>query len=159
MRPTILLLSAAALLLMSADADAGRKKKKGGDGDAAAPATADVTPDVPDDKNSEKFAEGLLSKTIQGFAPIDAGANVRFMYNELSFSPDNTWKASGYVEMMGEQMECTEIGVWSMDPAESATVATMTWKVERTDCINQNNGDERRYRVTLQAEGISVAYR
>jgi hypothetical protein len=145
-----------ALLIPSA-ADAKKKKKTA---EAEAPAeVVEVTPDIPGDKNSEKFAEALLGLSIERFSPTDASSGAKFLYTALSFSPDNTWQAAGYVEMMDEKMECTEGGSWSMDAAESGTVATMTWNIDQTDCVSREVGHSTRYRVTIEGDRMSVEYR
>ena len=151
-----LALTALALLLPAA-ADA--KKKKSDTSEASAEAAPDVTPDVPGDKNSEKFAASLVGLSIDRFSPTDSASGAKFLYTSLNFNPDNTWEASGYVEMMDERMECTEGGTWTMDPAESATVATMTWTINQTDCVSRENGHATRYRVTIEGGRIDVEYR
>ncbi len=145
-------------LLLPASAEA-RKKKKDADVEPTEAATPAATPQIPDDKNSAKFVDALLSMEITRFSPIDSASGAKFVYTALAFSPDNTWSAEGYVEVMDERMECAEGGTWSMEPAESATIATMTWTLGSTDCINQEVGAERRYRVILDGERLSVEYR
>ncbi len=144
-------------LLIPGAADA-KKKKKTAEVEAPAEA-AEVTPDIPGDKNSEKFAEALLALNIERFSPTDTSSGAKFLYTALSFSPDNTWQASGYVEMMDEKMECTEGGTWTMDAAESATVATMNWNIDQTDCVSREVGHTTRYRVTIEGDRMSVEYR
>jgi len=123
----------------------------------AAPVQAEVKPETPADANSEKFAAALIGLNITGFRPMDAGAG-KFVYETLSFEADNSWRADGYIEIAGETMECAESGSWAMEPAESASIAVMTWTVGSTDCINMTEGD-RRYRVTLSGDDISVEAR
>jgi hypothetical protein len=123
----------------------------------AAPAQAAVKPDTPEDANSEKFATQLLAMNITNFRPMSTGSG-RFIYNTLQFQGDNTWRGEGYIEIADERMECVESGTWSMEPAESATISVMTWTVASTDCINQSEGD-RRYRVTIQGNDLSVENR
>jgi len=149
------------LLVMSGPALAGKNKKKKNKGAEAATADAapEIKPDVPGDKNSEQFAKTLIEITVEGVSPLNAGSGARFIYNQLTFAPNNTWEASGFVELMGEKMECTETGRWEMEPATSPKEATMVWTVEKTDCINQSNGDARRYLVTLDKGSLNVSYR
>jgi hypothetical protein len=136
------------------------KKKKSAEVEAApAEAVPEVTTDIPSDKNSAKFAEALLALNIERFSPTNTASGAKFLYTALSFSPDNTWHATGYVEMLDEKMECTEGGSWSMDPAESATTATMTWTIAQTDCVQREVGHASRYLVTIQDGRIDVEYR
>ncbi|MFT5684779.1 MAG: hypothetical protein ACI8RZ_005723 [Myxococcota bacterium] len=143
-------------LLVPGTADAKKKKKSA---EAEAPAEAEVTPDIPSDSNSAKFAEALLALNIERFSPTDTSSGAKFRYTSLTFNPDNTWQAVGYVEMMDEMMECTEGGPWSMEPAESATVATMSWDIAQTDCVSREVGHSTRYRVTIEGDRMSVEFR
>ena len=146
----------AGLLLVSGPALA--KKKKPAEEAPPEPVVEEVKPQTPGDKNSEKFAATLISTEISGFSPLNAGSGARFIYDTLRFAPDNSWSAQGYVELMGERMECKEGGTWEMEPAASAIEATMVWNVVTTNCINQEPGP-RRYLVTLEGGSIRVAYR
>lgn len=123
----------------------------------AAPVQAAVKPTTPGDANSDRFAMDLVGLTITNIRPMSAGS-ARFVYETLDFQPDNTWRGEGYIEIAGERMDCVESGSWSMEPAESNSVAVMIWNVGSTDCINQTEGD-RRYRVTISGGSISLEYR
>ncbi|MFT4975013.1 MAG: hypothetical protein ACI8S6_000899 [Myxococcota bacterium] len=124
----------------------------------AAPVQAAPVPETPGDAKSKKFAESLIALDITTFRPLEAGSSAKFIYNTLSFEPDNTWSGDGYIEISGETLECIESGTWSMEPAETNTIAVMTWAVAKTDCINQTEGD-RRYRVTIADGDINVQFR
>ena len=152
---TIGLLVACALLLPST-ALAGKNKKDKGEEEAAAEAAPEPT--TPGDAASKKFAEGLVDATIQNFNPTDA-QGATFVYVTMSFLPDNTWKAKGYVEIIDERMECAESGTWTMEPAESDTVATVNWTVDKTDCGGRDAGEKTRAQVTLQNGTIDVLFR
>ena len=144
------LCGALALALVSPVALA-KKKKKGGDApaaEAAAPAT-----NVPDDGDSKKFADALMAAKIEGFRPTD-GEGAKFEYDTLSFDAGNTWKAAGFVEIMDEKMECSESGTWAMEPAESAKVATVSWKVTASDCPGVDKDRESRAVLTVGKAGI-----
>lgn len=123
---------------------------------AAAP-EAGAASSVPDDGASRKFASRLIDSEISNFRPSDAvGAD--FMYSSLDFQEGNRWVAQGFVDAGDERMECTESGTWSMDPAESATVAAMTWLLTATNCPSREVGAEARVKVNLES-GFSVAFR
>ena len=149
------LLALAVILPSTAEA---KKKKK-----TASAETTEVAPevstDIPGDKDSEKFADALMALTIERFSPTDTTSGAKFLYTSLDFASGNIWNAVGYVEMMDEMMECTEGGTWSMDPAESATTATMTWTIDQTDCVSREAGHTTRYRVTVEGGRIDVEYR
>lgn len=134
--------------------------KKGGDAppataSTAAPATPEIEADVPSDGNSKKFAKALVGLDITKFRPISDG----LIYDKLTFNADNSWEAQAAVEMMDEKMECIEKGTWTMDPAESATIAIMTWKIDSTDCPSRTAPDEIRLKVTITGNGIQTAFR
>ena len=143
------------LLLSSANA-----KKGGGDApestDAATTsASTAVEADVPSDGNSRKFAKSLVGLNITKFRPISDG----LIYDTLTFSTDNTWQAQAAIEIMDEKMECIEKGTWRMDPAESSNVASMVWTIDSTDCPARTAPDEIRLKVTIEGNGIQVAFR
>ncbi len=148
MSRSLLALLALGALALPASALAKKKKEE-----AAAPAaeTAAV-PNTPDDANSKKFGALLVSATQTEFKPTDS-SGAKFRYATLNFGGDNTWSAKGYVEMDGERMDCAESGTWSIEAAESATVAPLTWKVDKTDCAGRTAGDSTRAIVTLDKSG------
>ena len=122
---------------------------------AAAAATA-FTMELPNDAVSRSFAETLVSSVTSSFTPTDAdGAS--FEYTKLQFRPDGTWFAEGYVEAMDERMDCAESGTWSMTPADSKTVATVSWSVTETSCVGRDNGTETRAQLTISKIGIESA--
>jgi hypothetical protein len=133
--------------------------KKGGDvateSSATTAAATTVEANVPSDNNSKKFAKALVGLNITKFRPISDG----LVYDTLKFSPDNTWQAEAAIEIMDEKMECVEKGTWTMDPAESSNVASMTWKIESTDCPARTAPEQIRLKVTIQGSGIQVAFR
>ena len=135
--------------------------KKGGDAAATAseastsPAAPAVEADVPSDNNSKKFAKSLVGLNITNFRPISDG----LIYEKLNFNADNTWQAEAAIEIMDEKMECIEKGTWTMDPAESSSIASMVWKIDSTDCPARTAPDEIRLKVTIAGSGIQVAFR
>ena len=154
---TLVALLAASLLSPAALARKGKKKKSA---EAAAEQAPAVSPDVPDDANSRRFAKGLVAAQIRDFSPTDAATGATFVYQTMSFEPDNTWKSAGYVEVVDERMECTEAGHWSMEPAASPTEATVTWVVDKTDCPGREAGEKVRAVVKLLDDGgIDVIFR
>ena len=139
-----------ALLAVLALPSAVLAKKKPEEAEAPPPAAA--VPTTPDDANSKKFGALLVSATQADFKPTDS-AGAKFLYSTLNFGADNNWLAKGYVEMDGERMDCTETGTWSMEPAESDKVATVTWKVDKTDCAGRDAGQTSRAKMTLDKSG------
>jgi len=151
------LLLASASFLFAGPALA-KKKKKNKDAEEEAAPAAQATPDVPDDGNSKKFASKLIETSITDFRPSDGGG-ATFKYSSLSFIGDNTWKADAYVEIQDERMECIESGGWTMEPAESSTVGTVTWELESTDCPGRESGGKTRVQFTLTKNGVDAIFR
>lgn len=140
-------------LVVAGPALAGKKKKDKGPADAAAPsASAAAVPSTPDDAASKKFGVRLMDATLRNFRPNDTGG-AKFQYDSMTFAPDNTWKAAAWVEFDDEKMECVEKGTWSMEAAESDKVATVSWKVDGTDCPGRDAGAEIRALLTLSKDG------
>ena len=117
---------------------------------AAAPAASG--PEIPADANSKKFADKLMGLTISNWAPDDSG-DVEFKYTNLTFAADNTWKAVAYVAIQDERVDCKELGTWTMDPADSATTANMTWHLEKTTCPGREAGRDLRLQMSILADG------
>jgi len=144
MSRSLLALLALGALALPASALAKKKKEE-----AAAPvAETAAVPNTPDDANSKKFGALLVSATQTEFKPTDS-SGAKFRYATLNFGGDNTWAA----KMDGERMDCAESGTWSIEAAESATVAPLTWKVDKTDCAGRTAGDSTRAIVTLDKSG------
>ncbi len=117
---------------------------------AAAPAASG--PEIPADANSKSFADTLMGLTISAWAPEDSG-EVEFKYTSLTFAADNSWQAVAYVAIMDETVDCKETGTWTMDPAESATTAGMTWSIVKTTCPGREAGRDLRLQMTILNDG------
>jgi hypothetical protein len=141
------------LILTVADA----KKNKGDTSSDSTEAKTEKLGDVPDDATSKKFATKLVKTNVNNFSPDAEGLR----YNTLTFNADNTWKADSVVAVMDEEMECTESGTWTMDPAKSGTVSNMNWTISSTDCPTRQAPQELRVEVTLvdSTSGIHVNFR
>ena len=137
------------------------KKDKGATESATTTTSTESTGslNVPADANSEKFAKSLVKMEISSFSPTAASSGADFRYTALSFEGDNTWNASGFVEIMDERMECTESGAWTMETAESQTVATIIVTINQTDCASRTTSTETRYRATVDGNSLRVEYR
>jgi len=126
-----------------------------GDKDApveAAPVPVQAGPDIPGDAQSQRFAEKLLALQVENWAPDDSG-DVEFRYTRLTFNPDNTWNASGYVAVIDERVDCKELGRWTMDPAVSETTASMTWTIEKTTCPGREAERDLRLEMSILKDG------
>ena len=134
------------------------KKKKDKKADDAPAAAEEVAPDVPGDANSKKYAQKLLETQITDFRPSD-GAGAKFESTRMGFAADNTGSAEGSVEIADERMECKEGGGWAMEPASSASEATVSWTVDKTDCPGRESGTEVRALLKLTKSGVEAIFR
>jgi hypothetical protein len=107
---------------------------------------------APADEASQKFATSLTALDITDFKPSSMTGG-QIAYTHLKFRPEGVWAATGFVEAGDEKIDCSETGTWSMDPASSETMATMTWKIEKTDCAGRDAGGETRAEVTITPDG------
>jgi len=116
---------------------------------ASAPAKASTgSVSIPGDSKSKAFAENLLNTTLSEFQPTDT-SGAKLVYKQMRFANDNTWKASAYVQVEDMQMDCSESGTWTMGAADSASTATVSWKLDNTDCAGRDAGSESRALMTL----------
>ena len=128
----------------------------------AAPAASsqpETTMDVPIDAESRKFANSLTDLSIENWMPEDTGM-ADFRYSMFSFSKDNTWGGAATLTIIDESVNCEESGTWSMESAESASTATITWVVQETDCPGREKGKSLRAKATIDDKGkISLLIR
>jgi len=110
----------------------------------------------PADAKSKAFAAALVALKITNFTPARRGP---FVYTQMRFADDDTWTGNGYVEIEDERMECVESGSWSMEPADSATVAVVAWKVDSTDCTGRTAGGETRAEFTIANSRLDAVFR
>ncbi|RME28230.1 MAG: hypothetical protein D6798_02865 [Deltaproteobacteria bacterium] len=139
----------------------GGKTPPNSSGDAAASSGAGasaVTGDFPTDAASRAFVEALTARTVTDFHAVDSGG-AQVILSTLQFQGDNTWVAEGYVDAGEEQMECSERGTWTMEPARSPTEATIEWVIGSTDCIGRSEGDTTRALVTITGDDVEFALR
>ena len=111
---------------------------------------------LPGDATSKSFGEKLLAAKIVDFEPPGDGG-LPFIYETLVFKADNTWEAEAYLDAGDERMDCTESGTWTMDKAESDTVAPVNWVVEKTDCPAREKGKKARAQLSIQSDGDVTA--
>lgn len=103
---------------------------------------------APSDGASQSFARALVGLDIKDFSASGA-AGATFVYRSFRFNPDGTFAADGFVKIEDESMDCRESGTWAMDPADSATVASVSWKVADTNCAGRESGAETRAKIDL----------
>lgn len=125
---------------------------------SAPPAPRAASGSFPGDATSQAFVATLTGMELHDFAAVDSGGATVVM-RTLAFRGDNTWQGTGHTDFGEERMDCTESGSWSMEPASSPTVATVSWKLLQTDCVGRNAGTENRAVFTIQGDDVEVAFR
>lgn len=136
----------------------GKKAAPAAAAEPVAQVAAAATGDYPGDAKSKAFLSALTSMTVKNFAAVDGGG-ARVILTKLDFDANNSWSATGYVDAGEERMECQESGSWTMEPAESVTVATINWIIGQTDCTGREGGTETRAKITIVGDDIEVAFR
>ena len=135
------------------------KKKKTVEQAAEAPAPVEKDPtagaNIPSDGNSKKFAKKLLSTKFENFDANITG----LVWEQLTFSADNTFPATASQYLMDESMSCVEQGSWTMDPASSSTVTNMTLNIESGDCPAADVPRKMRIQATINGARMDAKYR
>lgn len=124
----------------------------------AAAASAPAMGDFPSDAATRGFVQKLTSIDIQNITANDAGG-AKVVLSTLRFSPDNSWKANGYVDAGEERMECTESGTWTSDPATSPAEANITVVIGATDCVGREKGFSTRALVKIDGDQVDISLR
>lgn len=137
-----------ALPLLFALVACGEKAPPSNAGSATTESAPSKVSGAPEDSASQSFARALVGMTVKDFSASGA-SGATFKYATLKFGADGTFAAEGYVEIDDERMECQESGGWKMDPADSATVASLSWTIDKTNCPGRDAGTEVRAKVDL----------
>lgn len=149
-------------LVVAFVAGCGPKAEPASSGEAAASASSSSSSklgdQVPSDGTSQDFAKKLVALDITDHKAVD-GDGVRLVYADMSFEGDGSWSANGAVEVMDEEMECTESGSWTMSPATSATVASVEWTLAKTSCAGRDSGTVVRAEATLSKSSWDLKFR
>ena len=111
-----------------------------------------ITPEteLPDDKDTRKFADHLVRNPVVNFVPSDAGGGFSIKCKRLSFGPKNHWEAEAVLSASGEDVDCVEAGRWSLEKAESATRGTVNLETKKTSCPGRS--DSVNYRLVMDAQ-------
>jgi len=123
-----------------------------------AQAAATMHDGVPADGTSQSFAKKLTRLTISNFRPEDTGG-LKLKYLTLEFRTDGSWTAgASMTDPFDEASPCTEAGTWTMEAAESATAATVTWSLQETNCMARSAGGEIRAKLVIGKGGSVEAF-
>ena len=131
----------------------GPAKPKGG---AVAAKEGGITAEteLPDDKDTRKFADDLVRNPVTGFSPADS---VR--WETLKFGPKNHWEAATVISLGGESLTCEEGGRWSAEKADSASKGTVVLHTKKSNCPSRSDSTEYRLGLTIQDNGWQVVVR
>lgn len=110
--------------------------------------------ELPDDKDTRKFADGLVRNPVKGFSPADG---VR--WDTLKFGPKNHWEATTIITVGGESAECEESGRWTAEKADSDSKGTVMLTTKKSSCAGRSDSTEYRLGLTVQDNGWQVVVR
>lgn len=147
-----------ALLALLALTACGKKDSPASSGGESTKAASAASANIPSDKNSQEFASYLIDHPVHSFKPVD-NAGAPFVYVTLSFRADNTWIASSRMGDGEETIECKEEGGWSMEPADSPTIAMMTWHMTKSTCPGRPRETIMRTRVVIEGSDYRIYFR
>jgi hypothetical protein len=136
----------------------GKKDEPESSGDAASADAASSSAAVPKDADSKAFAKAVLGNALHNFTPTNNG-EMRFEYITLTFKADNSWLALARVGEGEDSVECKEGGTWMMEPAESATTASMEWRITSSDCPGRPKEGMLRTKVTIEGKEYKIQIR
>jgi hypothetical protein len=135
------------ILLLTSCAKGGESTSSG----QPSQASRQIGANLPSDSTSIDFIDSFVSLDIQDFRPGSSSGAI-LTYANLTFRPDESWHADGAIRIGEDQMECSESGHWSMQPADSSTQATVTWTIDAGSC-SRSVGIEIRAQVSLLDDG------
>jgi hypothetical protein len=142
------------LLIAAACAKEEKPAKPTGGGVVAQEGGITSETELPDDKDTRKFADQLVREPVKGFSPAD---NVR--WDTLKFGPKNHWEAATVITLGGEKLECEEAGRWSAEKSDSASKGTITLQTKKTSCPSRSDSTEYRLGLTVAENGWQVVVR
>lgn len=120
----------------------------------AAPAPAAMSAQMPDTKEAKAFAKTLVGTTVSNWSPLDgSGGGGELEYKEMTFDPSGSWAANAVLELGMDTVDCKESGTWAIDEAESKETATMSWKLDKTDCPSRETGVDLRVKMSITGGG------
>lgn len=152
-------MSVVALSLVLALTGCGEKKPAASNAAAGSANLVTEATKIPADDNSKAFAERLLRNPAKSFKPTDANTGAKFIYNELTFKPDNTFVANATMYADGEEINCVERGEWAMEKATDANTADMTWTVTYSNCPSRPEHNLMRINVHIEKGDYTFQFR
>ena len=138
-------LSIASLVLLSLVGCPKEEKEKGGGGGIVAQ-EGGITPEteLPDDKDTRKFADHLVRTPVRNFKPSDASGGADIEWSKVSFGPKNHWEADAVLSAGGERVNCTEAGRWTAEKCDSSTVCTINLDTKKSSCPGRSESTQYR---------------
>ena len=134
------------------------EKSSGGNGVVAQEGGITSETELPDDKDTRKFADHLVRNPILNFKPND-GAGADLMWQSVKFGAKNHWEAQATLSAGGETVGCEEAGRWTLDKAESADKAVLNLDTNKSTCAGRSGADQYRVAVTAEGDTYTIVFR
>jgi hypothetical protein len=142
------------VLLVGCAKEKAPAKPSGGGGIVAQEGGITPETELPDDKDTRKFADDLVRNPVKGFSPADS-----VLWSTLRFGPKNHWEATTQISVGGEKIECEEAGRWTAEKAESATKGTVNLETKKSSCAGRSDSTQYRLVLSVQDNGWQVVVR
>lgn len=134
------------------------KEVAGGNGVLAQEGGITEETELPDDKDTRKFADHLVRNPIVNFKPTDGGG-AELMFKTISFGAKNHWSANATLSAAGETVSCEEGGRWTLEKAESAEKAVINMETKKSTCAGRSGNDQYRVAVSIEGDNYTMVFR
>ena len=135
-----------------------KEEKSSGGGVVAQDGGITSETELPDDKDTRKFADHLVRNPIVNFKPTD-GEGANLIWKTVTFGPKNHWEAKAELSAGGETVSCEEAGRWTAEKAESAEKAVINLDTNKSNCPGRNSNEQYRVAVTIESDSYSLVFR
>ncbi len=115
--------------------------------------------ELPDDKDTRKFADHLVRNPIVNFKPSDANSGAEITWKVLKFGPKNHFDATAQLAAGGEVISCEEAGRWSAEKAESGNKGTILLDTNKSSCPGRSGNDQYRLVIDIQGDAYQIVIR
>ncbi|MBM4393239.1 MAG: hypothetical protein FJ090_19105 [Deltaproteobacteria bacterium] len=115
--------------------------------------------ELPEDKDTRKFADHLVRNPITKFKPTDAASGADLIWNVLKFGPKNHFEATAVISAGGETVNCEEAGRWTAEKASSGTEGIINLDTNKSSCPGRSGTDKYRLQITISGDTYQVVMR
>jgi hypothetical protein len=151
-------LSIASLVLFSL-VGCPKEEKSGGGGIVAEEGGVTSETELPDDKDTRKFADGLIRNPVKNFKPADGSGDAGITWKTLTFGPKNHWEANAVISAGGENVDCMEAGRWTAEKAESGVKDTINLDTNKSTCPGRSESIQYRLEMTRDGNDWQIVFR